>query len=99
MGSKVSVRGPDDSIVQMPLNPQIVDQAASLIYKHQLYFVSKAAMRLIPVSQLVLSRLRPEGVANALIKMSEAANGQRSRRDPVTVASFSLGTPQRPFFL
>lgn len=53
--------------------------------QHNRYFVVGPATRYLPVSSLVFSRARPEGIANANVLMREAAAGRLDRRVPVSV--------------
>lgn len=59
--------------------------------QHDRYFVVGATTIYLPVSMLVFSRARLEGIANANILMREAAAGQRSRRVPILVRELGDG--------
>jgi len=57
-----------------------------------LYFESTADSIDLPVSQLVPVRARPEGIFNAKVFMAQAAEGTRSKRQPIEVRDNGDGT-------
>lgn len=62
---------------------RIVELCVHMSSQIEDYFCLKAAVTYVPAHRIVLSRLRPEGVVNARIRMQEAAAGVRAKRLPV----------------
>jgi hypothetical protein len=80
----ILVRNPDGSVVKVGIMPEVVAAARTLPHAPDRYFLIEGAT-LIPVSDLVLSRARPEGIAHAVKLMSAAYRGEQSRRAPIKV--------------
>lgn len=53
------------------------------------YFLLAEAHKMIPVGDLVLSRARPKGIANAVALMASAYEGKTAKRIPIQVRTFS----------
>jgi len=75
----------------IPLPPEITALAQDLPEDAPAYFVTAEGQTELPVDQLVLSHLRPEGVANAVRYMAAARNGRQAPRAPIDVQSMSDG--------
>jgi hypothetical protein len=73
------------------IDPVLLESLKRLPYQHDQYFVVGAATTYLPVSILVFSRARPEGITNANILMREAAAGQCGRRAPIRVRELGDG--------
>jgi hypothetical protein len=73
------------------LDATVLESLEILSLQHDRYFVVSATTIYPPVSALVFSRARPEGVANANVLMKEAAAGHRSRRAPIRVRELDKG--------
>jgi hypothetical protein len=74
-----------------PLDPTVAAALKPLEYDRERYFLLEARTLTLPVSLLVASRARPDGIANANAKMREAYNGRRPRRRPITVRALANG--------
>ena len=73
------------------IDPVLLESLKPLPLQHDRYFIVGATTVYLPVSTLVFSRARPEGIANANILMREAAAGRRSRRVPIRVRELRNG--------
>lgn len=62
-----------------------------LPYDVDRYFIPAAGAELLPLENLVMTRARPEGVANAAILMRDAYAGQHPRRAPIAVRALPEG--------
>jgi hypothetical protein len=72
-------------------DPAVIESLEPLPLQHDRYFVIGATTIYPPVSALVFSRARPEGITNANALMREAAAGRRSRRAPIRVRELGDG--------
>lgn len=59
--------------------------------EHCAYFLATPDQTLLPVSGLVLSHYRPDGVANAVEYLRAARAGEMARRAPIDVQSWGDG--------
>jgi len=80
----VPVRLSDGLIDEVRLNPDIVRAARLLTDAPNRYFLTSGSL-LLPISELLLTRTRPEGIAHALVLMKAAYDGKHPRRPPVEV--------------
>jgi hypothetical protein len=62
-----------------------------LPYDIDRYFIPTAGAELLPVANLVTTRARPEGIANAAALMRAAYAGQHPGRAPIAVRPFRDG--------
>lgn len=62
-----------------------------LVEDAQAYFTNFETAKMLPIDQLHLSRLRPEGVINAYGLMAAAARGEIEKRTPISVARRAAG--------
>lgn len=74
----------DGKTVKVTLDPEIVRSARLLPEAPDRYFLTAGSL-LFPLSELLLTRARPEGIANAVHLMKAAYAGEHSRRPPVEV--------------
>lgn len=81
---KVMVNSVSGQITEVQIAPEVVEAARALPHSPERYFEMRNSISL-PVPQLVLSRSRPEGIANALKLMLAAYNGLQPRRAPIDV--------------
>jgi hypothetical protein len=87
----VSVRRADGHVVQVGITPDVVAAARILPHAPERYFLTEGST-FLSISELVLGRARPEGIANAVKLMSAAYRGQQSRRPPIKVQRHHDGT-------
>lgn len=87
----IPVRGADGHVVQVGIMPDVVAAARMLPHAPGRYFLTEGST-FLPISELVLGRARPEGIANAVKLMSAAYSGQQSRRPPIKVKRHHDGT-------
>ncbi len=68
------------------------DRASSLNLPYDLgrYFEMADAVT-VPLTELRLSRARPDGISNAAMRMREAYDGTRARRQPITIRRSEFG--------
>jgi hypothetical protein len=85
------ILGADGEVKYNRMDPVLLESLKLLPLQHDRYFVVSPTTLLLPVSMLVFSRARPEGVANANILMREAAAGHHSRRAPIRVRELDDG--------
>lgn len=69
---------------------ELRDAARSLEYDHRLYFDVRTGEAL-PLDSLVLSHVRPDGVANAVRYMRQAATGEIPVRAPISARPLEDG--------
>jgi hypothetical protein len=62
-----------------------------LPYEIGKYFLPRAGAFLLPLENLIVTRARPDGIANAGRLMRAAYDGQHSRRAPVSVQAYCAG--------
>jgi hypothetical protein len=82
---------PGGEVKYHPLSHEVLESIETLPLQHDRYFVIGPAAIFPQISQLVFSRARPDGVANANTLMREAAAGHRDRRAPIRVRSLKDG--------
>ena len=61
--------------------------AKSLVYAPDCYFTVRSSSAALPISSLIFSHLRTEGIANAVGLMRSAYEGSGARRIPISVSS------------
>lgn len=76
---------PEGEVKYNRIDRTILEKLKLLPADHERYFMTGPTTQYLPVSKLVFSRARPEGIANANVLMEEAAVGNRSRRGPIRV--------------
>lgn len=67
------------------LPKEIVSSARALEYAPHRYFKIEGAVKTVPIVNLTLTRMRPEGIANAVVLMRLAFQGRHDRRPPVRI--------------
>jgi hypothetical protein len=77
--------------VDMEITTEIVEQARKLSYRHDAYFMLDRSTLILPISDLVWKRARPEGIKNAIDRMSRAFQGTHPKRRPVKVEHTANG--------
>ena len=85
------ILGADGEVKDNRLDSILLESLKILPFQHEKYFIVAKNTVNLPVSMLVFSRARPEGIANANILMREAAVGQRTRRLPIRVCELGDG--------
>lgn len=65
--------------------------ARALEYDPARYFSVDQDAISIPVERLLLSRARPEGISNAVVRMADASRGRRDRRGPIRARALGDG--------
>jgi hypothetical protein len=85
------ILGADGEVKYNRIDPLLLETLKPLPFQHDRYFVRGPATTFLPVSMLVFSRARPEGIANANVLMREAAAGLHSRRAPICVRELDDG--------
>lgn len=73
------------------LDTATLARAKELVERVQLYFAPHDDAVLVDIETLVLTRARPEGIAGAILKMAEAARGERERRAPIALRARADG--------
>jgi hypothetical protein len=86
---KIKVLKEGRETVEIEVPAEVVAAARRLPYAPERYFLMANAS-LLPVSSLLQSRARPEGIANAVKLMAAAYRGQKSPRAPVDVKHLGL---------
>lgn len=87
----VNIRQPDGAFSKYIIPNDIISLAEKLPQNISRYFIENNKSSLFKVEELVLSRFRPEGVANAIVLMEEAYNGKRSKRAPISLTPIEEG--------
>jgi hypothetical protein len=72
-------------ITDVEIATEIVEQAKELPYGHEAYFTLGQTTLTMPISDLVWERARPEGIKNAIDRMSRALQGTYPKRRPLKV--------------
>lgn len=72
------------------IDADIMALAALLPDAPERYFLLAEAHKMIPVGDLVLSRARPKGIANAVALMARAYEAKAAKRGPIQVRAFSV---------
>jgi hypothetical protein len=75
--------------LEIPLS--IIAAARSLPYDLDRYFVPHPSAMQVPIAALVLTRFRPDGAASAVNIMRQAFAGAHPRREPISIAPWTLG--------
>jgi hypothetical protein len=70
--------------IDVEIASEIVRQARQLPYRHDAYFILEHSTS-IPIANLVWKRARPEGIKNAIDRMSRALQGTYPKRRPLKV--------------
>ena len=70
-----------------PIDPQSTEDAGAtpLMFNHELYFILDESTLILPLTHLRPTRLRPQGVRNAIQYMEAAAEGKHPKRAPLSV--------------
>lgn len=80
--------------MSLSLNPRVfvkglpgdlIKSARNLAYRPDAYFLIEQSNMVIGLDRLKLTRARPDGIASALVRMREAAIGERARRPAISV--------------
>jgi hypothetical protein len=79
------------SISLLEIDLDALGASTDLPYEIDRYFIPTAGAELLPVANLITTRARPKGVANAAVLMRAAYAGQHPRRPPITVRPFRDG--------
>jgi hypothetical protein len=72
-------------VVYDRINPSLLASFKPLPIQHEKYFIVDSTTKYLPVSALVFSRARSEGIAKANVLMRESSEGRCTRRGPITV--------------
>ena len=65
------------------LKPSIIQNCLGMKKDYLSYFDNKKDAAIIPISQLVLTRSRLNGIENAILLMQEASKGNINKRSPL----------------
>jgi hypothetical protein len=79
------------SISLIEIDLEALGASRELPYEIDRYFIPAAGAELLPVDNLVTTRARPDGVANAALLMRSAYEGRHTRRAPISVRPFRDG--------
>ncbi len=80
----ISVKRTNGSVAKVAIDPDTVSAARRLPYAPERYFYMNDAI-LLPLSRLIQTRARPEGIGNAVKLMAAAYAGRQIRRAPIDV--------------
>lgn len=88
----VRILGPErNSVSQVQMDLGALGASTELPYEPTKYFSEAVDVVALPLDLLILSRARPDGVANAARLMRAAYEGRHPRRSPIVVRSRSDG--------
>lgn len=73
------------------LPSELKDSLETLPFDHAAYFDLSMPHQIIPIGDLIASRARPKGVANANTFMRQAAAGEIPRRAPISTERIDGG--------
>jgi hypothetical protein len=86
-GVKVRVMGYQSQIFEVSVPGTVVEAAGGLLHSPERYFEIGDSV-LVPLTKLIFSRARFDGISNAVKLMSLAYNGKQPRRAPLNIRRF-----------
>jgi hypothetical protein len=87
---KVRLKNDNGEIIELKVPADVVKAARVLPHAPERYFEIGNSV-LLPLASLIQSRARPDGISNAVKLMSEAYDGRRTRRAPISVRRLDGG--------
>jgi hypothetical protein len=90
-GPKLLTQSGEGELVFQPIPERVIEAARGLVYHPSRYFVLPQNCSSIPLTALVRSRARPDGINRAIELMAAAYRGAHDRRVPIRVRPIADG--------